>query len=806
MKTTLEWIQSFTSVDEDPKSFATGMTLTGSKVERIETVGGLVSQVMTGRILSVEPHPNADRLVYCQVKTGGQTLQIVTGATNVHPGAIVPVALDGAVLADGTVIRTGELRGVRSEGMLCSIDELGFTPDDFPEADPDGIFLLPPETPLDRDIRSVLHLDDVVIDFEITSNRVDCFSVEGLGREAAVTFNLTFKPLKSTVQALENTPSEQHASIEILAPELCYRYCGRVIRDVKIEPSPAWMRRRLRGSGVRPINNLVDITNYVMLELGQPMHAFDLDQLAGNMIRVRRAQAGETMRTLDGVDRQLDTDMLVIADRDRAVALAGVMGAENSEVTGQTTAVLLESATFEPVSVRRAAKKVGLRTEASSRFEKGLDANQAARAMDRACELIEQIGAGRVCRSMIDVWPVKKEPVRIPCSAAGINGILGTELTESWISSCFSQLGIQIDLENDACIAQIPSWRPDLLCEADLAEEAARVFGYNNIRPSLLSGKQTTPGGLSRNQAIHEKIKQMMLSAGFYEICTYSFESPRQMDKMRVPKDHLLRRQVIISNPLGEDYSRMRTSMVPSLLTVAATNWNRSVDSAAVFESASVYQPDQWPLVDLPDEVRHLTALQYIDSDVDQGPAIFFKMKGLLGEMMRHLGIQSFEVVAGEPSPWFHPSRCGDILVNGTTIGELGEIHPDVAKAFSAPPRSVLLDLKLDPLIAAAADQRKADPLPRYPAVTRDLALLVRTSVTARELDAIIRGAAGPLLRSVELFDVYTGEQVESGYQSMAYKLVFRSDDQTLTEADITPIIDQILGSLQQAAGAKLRA
>lgn len=827
MKVTLEWLRAFTPISQDIKTFCDGMTLSGSKVEGHETLGEAISGVVTALIVNMEKHPDADKLLVCQCDTGSRQLQIVTGATNVRPGAVIPLAQDGATLANGVVIRSGLLRGVLSDGMMCSVSELGFTTADFPEASGDGIFLLDDRTPIGRDICEVLHLDDPVIDFEITSNRVDCFSVEGLAREAAVTFDLPFQAAVPQVQAdasRSGPASADLASIEVAAPDLCYRYCGRVVCDVKIEPSPEWLRRRLRGAGLRPINNIVDITNYVMLELGQPMHAFDLDQVADQRIIVRRATDGEPMRTLDSVDRQLDASMLVIADTVRAVGLAGVMGAENSEITAQTRTLLFESATFNPMAVRQAAKKLGLRTEASSRFEKGLDVHNSARAIDRACELVEQLGAGTVCRGMIDIWPYKPETVVIAYTPDAINRLLGTQLSGEWISGCFSRLGIQVDCASgtNTCQAVIPSYRPDLNCVADLAEEAARFYGYNKIEPSLLSGKQTTLGGRTVAQKTIEKIKDIMIAGGFYEAITYAFESPKEMDRLLVPLDHALRQQVSIQNPIGEDYSVMRTSMLPSLLEVAATNWNRSVDAAAVFEIAFVYQPKSLPLTELPDEIRHLTAFTYGNPEnaaagqpvkgSDSQSAVtavqsFYALKGLLDALFLHLGIKEAGYREANPAdcPWLHPSRVVAITLHDQTIGLLGEIHPAAAEKFGVAPRTVLLDLELEPVIQAATEKRIYRALPRYPAVTRDIALIVDQTVPAIKLEQAIRAGGGAYLEQVGLFDVYQGPQLAAGKKSLAYSLVFRADDRTLSEETIAPFMQRILELLQNQTGAQRR-
>ncbi|MEA4888216.1 MAG: phenylalanine--tRNA ligase subunit beta [Clostridiaceae bacterium] len=807
MKVTMEWLKEFTPIDQDIKSFCDNMTLSGSKVENHTTLGAAISQVVTGLILKIERHPDADKLVLCQIDIGGKVLQIVTGAPNVHEGAIVPVAVDGATLANDVVIHTGMLRGQLSEGMLCSVQELGFTPADFPDAADNGIYLLPAGTPVGQDISQILHLDDPVIDFEITSNRVDCFAVEGLAREAAITFDRPFQPICPKVRADQPEKSAELATVSIAAPDLCYRYCGRVVRNVRIGPSPDWLRRRLRGVGMRPINNIVDITNYVMLELGQPMHAFDLDQLAGRTIRVRRAFDGEIMRTLDSVERRLDSSMLVISDASRAVALAGVMGAENSEITAGTKTILFESATFNPLAVRQAAKKVGLRTEASSRYEKGLDCHNAERALDRACELIELLEAGSVCQGFIDEWPVRPEIQKVRFSTAGINGLLGTTLTDEWIIACFERLGMTISQTGSGYQAIIPSYRPDLACEADLAEEAARFYGYNRIKPSLLSGKQTTLGGRTPAQKTLEQIKTVLLSAGFYEACTYSFESPRQMDRLLLPPDHPLRRQIIIQNPLGEDYSAMRTSMLPSMLEVASTNWNRSVDEAAVFEIAYVYQPKSLPLIELPDEIRHLTAFMYNHDEQAEDAPLFFTMKGIVEELFLNLGLSRVAVSPAKTGscPWLHPGRCAAVELDGRLIGQIGEIHPDVAAQFSVPPRMVLLDLIIDPVVEKASDKRQFVALPRYPAVTRDLALLVDRSVPAAALNQAILEGGGELLEQIRLFDVYQGPQVANGKKSMAYSLVFRAANRTLNDEAITPVMQRILDTLHDKTGAQLR-
>ncbi|MDD4683177.1 MAG: phenylalanine--tRNA ligase subunit beta [Eubacteriales bacterium] len=810
MKTSLEWLRDFTPVEGNIHDICEALTISGSKVEGYEIQGEEIQKVVSGRILKIEKHPDADRLVVCQVDTGNEQIQIVTGADNIAEGDHVPVALIGSTLAGGIKIKKGKLRGVVSEGMMCSVQELGYTTAEFPEACEDGIFILDSDTPLGLDIRDILGINDTIIEFEITSNRVDCFAVEGLAREAAVTFDLPFAAKEPNVKAMSKEKSGEKASIEIQSPDLCYRYCGRVIENVRVEPSPAWLRRRLRAAGVRPINNLVDITNYVMLELGQPMHAFDLQDLEGQRIIVRRAYENEKITTLDSVERVLDPDMLVIADTDRAVALAGVMGAENSEIRNETKTVLLESATFNPFAVRMAAKKVGLRTEASSRFEKGLDVNNASRALDRACELIEQLECGEVCQGVIDVWPVKKDAQVISLSANKINRLLGTKIPLAEMMDILTSLGCEISnscsmIEDDEIVeVTVPSFRPDLETSADLAEEIARIFDYNNIEPTLLSGKAATMGGRSQKQKLIEKIKDLMIGQSCYEALTYSFESPKQLDKMQLPADHDLRRSVRILNPLGEDFSNMRTSMVPSLLQIAAGNSNRSVEAVSLFEVAYTYHPKQLPLTELPEEVRHLAAVCY---DLKVGKEkTFARVKGIFENLIDNLGITDdrFTVKRSESKPWLHPGQSADLFIDDTYVGWIGSVHPDCAESFEAPDQTVLMDILIDRIGEKAVYERKFKAMPKFPAVERDLSLLCDHLMLVDDLKTVIRNNAGLLLESVELFDVYQGSQIGAGKKSVAFNLKFRSAEKTLNEDDIKPSMTKVLKGLAEI-GAVLR-
>ncbi len=807
MKLSMEWLSDFTPLDMDARTLCEEMTMSGSKVESLVELGADIQHVVTARIGRVSPHPNADKLVICDVETGRETVQVVTGATNVFEGAIVPVALPGSGLPGGVTIREGELRGVLSQGMLVSVQELGFSPNDFPGLDPaeHGIFILPETTAIGEDIRVVLGLSDTQIDFEITSNRVDCFCVEGLAREAAATFKRPFEPKAPIVAARAPGLAADFASVRIDAPDLCQRYAARIVRNVVIGPSPLWMQRRLRSAGMRPINNMVDITNYVMLELGQPMHAFDLEDLAGASIIVRRAQSGEQMKTLDGQIRQLDNEMLVIADADRAVAVAGVMGAENSEVKPTTRTVLLESARFQPTSVRRTATRLGLRTEASSRFEKGLDPIQAERAVDRACELIEMLGCGEVCPGLIDAFPAKPEPVSIPFTAAQINGLLGTSLPVSEMTQILARVDVIVNYREEGLVASIPSFRPDLECMADLAEEVARFHGYNRIEATLLTGKETTLGGRTAMQLKREAMKDVLEQYGFFEAVTYSFESPRQLDRLRLPAGHPLRQSVVIRNPLGEDFACMRSSMLPSLLECTAANYNHSVKSMRLYENASTYHPKALPLQELPEETEHLCAVAY-DLEHDQRSGrLFFETKAAVEELAIRLGIGQLQFVALTDDPSLHPNRSALIRTGQEMIGSIGTLHPAVAEAFAVPESTVVLDLLAEPLFRLGHFDRTSRPLPRYPAVSRDLAFLVDRSLPVGNLLSLLSDLGGDYLESVKLFDVYQGQQVRPDKKSVAFSLVFRKSDGTLKDEDISPVIDAMVSAAASQMGAQLR-
>lgn len=795
MKAPLSWLQQYVDIKVTPKEFADAMTLSGSKVEAVEVMGEEIQKVVIGKILTRDKHPDADKLQLCMVDVGEETIQIVTGAKNIEVGNCIPVALHGSLLPGGKKITKGKLRGIESNGMMCSIQELELSKEEYPDAAEDGIFILPEDAPVGTDIKKYLGLNETVIEFEITSNRPDCFSMLGLAREAAVTLDEPLKKPEIRVNETEEEAAGQ-AVVEIEAPDLCARYAARIVKDVKIGPSPAWMRHRLSAAGVRPINNIVDITNYVMLELGQPMHAFDLHNIQGNKIIVRRAKDGEIMHTLDDQERKLDSSMLVIADAQRPVAVAGVMGGANSEVTEETRTILFESAHFNGSSVRFTAKKLGMRTEASSRFEKGLDVENIITAVDRAVQLVEELGAGKVCRGVIDNYPKKPEAVMIPFRPAKINAFLGTDVPVEEMKKIFAALELKLDETQQ--IVQVPTFRPDLEREADLAEEVARFYGYNKIHATLLSGKSATMGIRTPKQKIESILRNTMVACGMHECYTYSFTSPKVFDKINLPADSVLRKTVVISNPLGEDYSIMRTTTLPDMLEVISTNYNRRIEQARLFELSHIYLPDPAGKQTLPEEREVLTLGMYGSYD-------FYDLKGVVEEIFKVLGIEKYELEPEKENPSYHPGRAAKILLNGTVIGILGEIHPEVAENFEAPERTYIACIEVALLVDSAVSIKSYKSLPRYPAVTRDIAMLVADSVMVKQIEAVISQRAGKILESITLFDVYKGKQIPEGMKSVAYSITFRAEDRTLTDEDVNKAMGKILDGLKTNLDAQLR-
>jgi len=795
MKAPLKWLKDYVDINVTPKEFADAMTLSGSKVEGIEVQGEEISKVVVGKIVSIEKHPDADKLQVTKVDIGSEVIQVVTGAQNIQLNDYIPVALVGATLPGDKKISKGKLRGIESNGMMCSIEELNLSREDYPDASEDGIYILEPGLELGKDIKEVMGINETTIDFEITSNRPDCFSIIGLAREAAVTLKKEFKKQQIKVQE-EGDEAKNYASVEIKEPDLCPRYAARIVKDVKVGPSPRWMKERLRAAGVRPINNIVDITNYVMLEYGQPMHAFDLKDVQGNKIIVRRAFDGETLKTLDDQDRNLDSSMLVIADENRAIAVAGVMGGANSEISDNAKAILFESANFNGTSVRLTAKKLGLRTEASSRFEKGLDVENVIPAVERAVQLVEELGAGTVCKGIIDCYVKKSEQVTLSLRPDKINAFLGTNIQKSEMIDILKSLEFETD--ESGSNVKVPTFRPDVEREADLAEEIARFYGYNNIEATLLSGKSSTLGKKTYKQSIEDLIKDTMVSSGLYEAYTYSFTSPKDFDMLNLPEDSALRNTVVISNPLGDDYSIMRTTTIPDMLSVISTNYNRRIDEARLFEMGFVYLPESLPIKDLPKEKPILTIGMYGKTD-------FYELKGIVEELLLRLGIKNYQFVPAKDDPAFHPGRTASLLINGENAGIIGEVHPSVSEKFECPERTYLGVIEVERLIENAALESQYKPLPKFPAVSRDIAMLVKDEILVKQIEDVIKQRSGKILEDIKLFDVYKGKQVPEGMKSVAYSITFRASDRTLTDDEVSKTMTKILDGLKNNLEAQLR-
>lgn len=792
MNLPMTWLKKYVDIDCDIKTFMDKMTLSGSKVESYTKMGAEIDKVIVGRILSIKQHPNADKLVIATVDVGGtETLQIVTAATNIFEGAYVPVALDGATLAAGVKIKKGKLRGELSQGMMCAIEELGYTLNDFPEAVDDGIYIFSePQTP-GADVKPILQIDDEVIEFEITSNRPDCFSILGLAREAAATFNVPFKYPEIQLKEEAEGDINDYVSVEIKNGELCPRYVARVVKNVKIGPSPLWLRHCLTASGIRPINNIVDITNYVMLEMGQPMHAFDIDTVKDGKIIVRNAADDEKFVTLDGGERVLDSSMLVISDCDKAVAIAGVMGGENSMVSGNAKAILFESANFNGTSIRHTSKKLGLRTDSSTKYEKGLDPNLAIDAIDRAVMLVELLGCGEVVKGRVDCYPNKREPWEIKYSADKINRLLGTDISNENMISFLKR----IEVEADGNAARIPTFRPDLKNEADLSEEIARLYGYDKIEVTLSAGTPTV-GKKNREQILEDIVKDTMISFGLCEMMNYSFEGSKVYDKLMIAPGHSLRNAVTITNPLGEDFCNMRTTTLNGVLQSMSTNYNRRNPECRLFEVGKTYLPKP---DGLPEEKNMLTVGMYGDAD-------FYALKGIIEELSRILGLG--DAVSYDPESSFsflHPGRGAWLSIDGIGLGFLGEVHPKVADNYEIGTRAYIAVIDLDVLFENAVLGRTYSPLPKYPATQRDISMLVKDDITVKEIEDVLKAQGGKILESVKLFDVYKGSQIQEGFKSVAYSITFRAGDRTLTDDEVNNVMKKMLRELTEKLAAQLR-
>lgn len=809
MNTSLSWIKAYVpELNCTPQEYTDAMTLSGTKVENYTCQDADLEKIVVGQIESIVRHPDADKLVVCQVNVGTETVQIVTGAPNVKPGESgqkVVVVLDGGKVAGGhdgkrtpggVQIKKGKLRGVESCGMMCSIEELGSSRDMYPEAPEEGIYLFPEDAQVQPgdDALHALGLDDVVFEYEITSNRVDCFSVIGIAREAAATFGLKFCPPQVTKTG-NSEDAHDYVKVTVEEPELCPRYCARVVKNIKIGPSPKWMQRRLASNGIRPINNIVDITNYVMEEYGQPMHAYDYDTLAGHEIVVRRAQEGETFVTLDGHERKLDKDVLMICDGEKAVGIAGIMGGENSMITDDVKTMLFEAACFDGTNIRLSSKRIGLRTDASGKFEKGLDPNNAQAAIDRACQLIEELGAGEVVGGMVDCYGKKKEPVRIPFEPEKINALLGTKISKEQMLGYFASIDLAYDEESNEVIA--PTFRHDLFRTADLAEEVARFYGYDNIPTTLPSG-EATAGKLSFKLRIEEIARDVAEYCGFSQGMTYSFESPKVFDRLLLPQDAPERRAITILNPLGEDFSIMRTISLNGMLTSLAFNYNHRNKNVRLYELGNIYLPKALPLTELPDERMQLTLGMYGEGD-------FFTMKGVVEELLDKTGLHdrvSYDPQAGKP--FLHPGRQASVVYDGKVIGYLGEIHPQVADTYGIGEKTYVAVIDMPSVTEKATFDRKYTGIARFPAVTRDLSMVVPKNILAGQIEDMIRVRGGKILESCTLFDIYEGAQIKEGFKSMAYSIVFRAKDKTLEEAEITSAMNKILNGLS-SMGIELR-
>ena len=808
MNTSLNWIEALVpGLDVTDQEFRDAMTLSGTKVECFTAYDKNLEKIVVGQILSVDKHPDADKLVVCQVNVGNETVKIVTGAPNIPVGSQgqkVPVVLDGGRVAgghdggplpeDGIKIKKGKLRGVESCGMMCSIEELGSSREFFPDAPENGIYILGDDAVVGSSAVEYLGLDDTVFEYEITNNRVDCYSVLGIAREAAATFRKPFNPPVVT-ETGNSEDVNDYIKVEVEAKDLCTRYTARVIKNIKLAPSPKWMQQRLMTAGIRPINNIVDITNYVMEEYGQPMHAYDLDTIAGSKIVVRTAKDGEEFVTLDGQVRKLDSQTLVICDGEKAVGLAGIMGGENSMITDDVKTMLFEAATFDGTNIRKSTKRLGIRTDASGKFEKGLDPENALAAMNRACQLIEELGAGEVVGGVVDVYPNPVTRKRISFEPDKYNALLGTNVSREEMLQYFERLEVEYDKDNNELI--IPTFRQDLNRDADMAEEVARFFGYDNI-PTTLPKGETTMGKVSFEQRIEDVAGEIAQFCGFSEAMTYSFESPKVFDKLKLEPDSSYRKTVVISNPLGEDFSVMRTLPLNGMLTSLATNYNRRNKNVKLYEMAKVYLPDE-DTEKLPEEKVMFTLGFFGEGD-------FFTMKGVVEEFLDRVGMRVKPVYNPQAGiPFLHPGRQAAIEYNETEIGYLGEVHPDVADNYGIGEKAYIAVIDIPAVTELASFDRKFTGIAKFPAVSRDISMLVPKNILVGTIENIIEKRGGKLVENFSLFDIYEGSQIQEGFKSVAYTISFRAKDRTLEDKDITPVMDKILKDLSDI-GIELRS
>ena len=805
MNTALSWIKAYVpELECTDQEYCDAMTLSGTKVEGFERLDKNLDKIYVGEILSIERHPDADKLIICQVDLGFEKLQIVTGAPNVKVGDKVPVVIDGGKVAgghdggplpeEGIVIKNGKLRGIDSYGMMCSIEELGSDRNMYPEAPEYGIYIFPADTKVGADAIEELGLRDTVFEYEITSNRVDCYSVLGIAREAAATFRKPFVAPEVVVK--ENGEKiEDYISVKVEDTDLCPRYCARVCTNIKIGPSPKWMQRRLAASGIRPINNLVDITNYVMEEYGQPMHAFDLSTIEGNTIIVKRAKDGEEFQTLDGQMRTLDSEMLMINDANRAIGIAGIMGGENSKISDDVKTVVFEAAAFNGPNIRKSAKRLGLRTDASGKFEKGVDPYNAEAAINRACQLVQELGCGEVVSGMIDVSVELPAARRIAFEPERINGLLGTDVSVEKMKEIFARIELTLDEATNELV--IPSFRQDLEGFADIAEEIARFFGYDKIPVSLPKG-EATAGKLSYKLRIEQKAREIAEFCGFSQGMTYSFESPKVFDKLLLPADAKEREAITISNPLGEDFSIMRTISLNGMLTSLATNYNRRNKDVKLYEQGNIYIAKSLPLTELPEERMQMTFGSYGEGD-------FFSMKGVLETFFESVGMK--EKVEYDPNAgkaFLHPGRQASVIYKGVVLGYLGEVHPMVCANYDLKGKVYVAVLDMPNVIPFTTYDRKYEGIAKFPAVTRDISMVVPKNILAGDIEKMLAQRGGKILESYRLFDIYEGEQIEAGFKSMAYALSFRDKTKTLQEDEVAGAMKKIMNGLT-SLGIELR-
>ncbi|TCK92851.1 phenylalanyl-tRNA synthetase beta subunit [Natranaerovirga hydrolytica] len=796
MLTPISWLKEYVEIDCDIKTFVDEMTMSGSNVETYEELGNDIDKVVVGKILSIKGHPDADKLVVTKVDVGDtEPIQIVTGADNISEGDYIPVAVVGAVLPGDFKIKKTKLRGIESNGMMCSVEELGLENEDFPEAPENGIYIFDKEYPLGEDVKKYFGLDETVVEFEITSNRPDCFSILGMAREVAATFRKPFNYPQIAYSQLKEKAND-YAKISVKDKDLCPRYAAKIVKNVKIASSPKWMRQRLLACGVRPINNIVDITNYVMLEMGQPMHAFDLDKLENNEIIVRRGNKDEAIQTLDGEIRKVDESILVIADSKKAVAIAGIMGGEATKVTEETQTILFESANFDSTNIRLSSKKIGLRTDSSSKFEKNLDPNTVEEAINRACQLIVELGVGDVVEGMLDQYEDKRIENQLTFDPQAINQLLGTNISEDDMINYLESVELTIDKNTKQ--VTVPTFRSDIERSADLAEEVARLYGYNNIPTTLPSG--TTVGKKNFKQEIEDLSRIIVEQCGFNESMNYSFESPKVFNKLKIEKDSPLRNAVTLSNPLGEDFSIMRTVTLNGLLNSLSTNYNRRNKNVKLYELANVYIPKELPLKDLPDERMKLTLGMYDSGD-------FFDLKGVIEALFTKLGLnQTIDYNPNKEIPWLHPGRKAEINYNKQSLGFIGEVHPDVMDAYDIEERVYVAVVDMPTLTELASLDREYVSIAKYPAMLRDLSITLKEDILVGQIESIIKQYGGKTLEAIELFDVYQGEQIEAGYKSVAYSISFRANDRTLKEKEVNKAMNNILKALEKELDAKLRA